>query len=100
MIKKINQLLYFFGYAPIKVRQEVKYYFAEQRFTVEKLEAKGILSDTIRISSKEFEQRVINELVNELKQKAGDNIIIEMKDNEITGEINYTATLLVAKLIK
>ena len=100
MIKKINQLLYFFGSAPIKVRQEVKYYFAEQRFTVEKLEVKAVLSDTIRISSKEFEQRVINELVNELKQKAGDNIIIEMKDNEITGEINYTATLLVAKLIK
>jgi hypothetical protein len=48
MIKKINQLLYFFGYAPIKVHQEVKYYFAEQRFTVEKLEAKGVLLDTIR----------------------------------------------------
>jgi len=101
MIKLFNKLMYYFGYAPIKISHEVKYHIVEREIKFQKLkkEISVPYHDFTYLTDIGIKERVINaaknELVKQLVHNSEPYIHFTRIDDVLNRKINFEATFLV-----
>ena len=98
MIKRFNKLMYYFGYAPIKVSHDVKYYIVQREIKYDKLEVTRSIPDIEFINRFHNEismKNIKQDLVKQLVDKAHIYIHWTFMEDKLMRTSNYKAELIV-----
>jgi len=102
MIKLFNKLMYYFGYAPIKVRHEVKYHFVQREIKFDKLQKEISIHENefinLHYSDKFILENVKAKLINKLIDKSDVYINLTTTEDPLRQMIHLRATLIVGKV--
>jgi len=103
MSKLLNKILYYFGYAPIKVSHEVKYIYVDRQidFITVKFEEDIDLNSSLDFSMIGGTEIIRKKVEEKLRQKVlletSKNIEILWRKDEVMNTIRIRATLFIGK---